>query len=190
MKKITLTLICAMAVLLAAACQKAERKDANGNTPTDVVNQMYKAIQANDFETAVTFNKIPDTVKISPIGEVQDMEVNFDTADENVIADTALVNHPNIYEQFKEYPVDTTGKKVKVIIPGEDWKAFMIERMKKENENFTLVSWEIVKEEISKTDPNSAKVKTKIVIKTNGVQSETECSFPLKRENNVWLIIG
>ncbi len=158
--------MCALAVLFAAACQKAERKDANGHTPSDVVEQMYKAIQANDFATAATFNKIPDTVKIAP------------------------KKQGNMYDEFKDCPIDTTDKKGKVIIPGEDWTNFLIDRMEQQSEDFSLVSWEIVKEEISKTDPNSAKVKTKIVVKTKKGQSEAECSFPLKREKNIWVIIG
>ena len=56
--------------------------------------------------------------------------------------------------------------------------------------NYVLKSYEVVSEEISNTDPNSAKVKTKITYTKNGVDGEAECSFPLKRENDVWLIIG
>lgn len=160
MKKLSLTLICAIAVLFFASCQSADSKDANGNTPSTVVEKMYQAIQENDFATAASFNKIPDTVKI---------------------------NKDNIYQQFKDNPTDKNGK---VIVTGEQWKSFLVERMTTQSEDFSLISWEIVSEEISKTDPNSAKVKTKIKIKTQKGQLETECSFPLKREKNVWLIIG
>ena len=73
-----------------------------------------------------------------------------------------------------------------------DWKHLVISRMIEQAKasDYTLQKYEIVTEEISNTDPNSAKVKTKIFFTTNKGDMEAECSFPLKRENNVWLIIG
>lgn len=162
MKKLSLTIICALSVLFFASCQTGDKKDANGNTPSDVVEKMYKAIQTNDFELAASFNKIPDTVKI---------------------------NKENAYTQFAGNPTDKKDDK-KIVVTGEEWKSFLIERMKSMCEQFTLVSYEIIAEEISNTDPNSAKVKTKITTQSKNGQNVTECSFPLKRENNIWVIIG
>lgn len=158
--------MCAVSALMFASCQTGEKEDANGNTPSSVVDKMYQAIQANDFAEAASYNKIPDTVKIAINAE-----------------------KPNIYEQFQGNSKDKDGK---VIITNEEWKAFLTEKMQAQADsaNYILESWEIVKEEISKTDPNSAKVKTKIHIKTKNGVSDAECSFPLKRENNIWLIIG
>lgn len=160
MKKLSLIILCAVSVAIFASCQTGNKEDANGNTPSTVVDKMYKAIQAYDFVEAASYTKIPDTVKIAD---------------------------KNIYEQFNANPIDENGK---VVVTGEDWTAFLIEKMKLQSEDYTLDSWEIVKEEISKTDPNSAKVKTKIHITTSNGKSDAECSFPMKRENNIWLIIG
>lgn len=151
--------MCAVAAFFFASCQTGVREDKNGDTPTSVVDKMYKAIQSNDYAAAAEFNKIPDTIKMK--------------------AD-------NVYPEFKANPV-VDGK---VIITGDQWRAYVIERMKGESVGYTLDSWEIVSEEISKTDPNSAKVKTKIQVTTKNGKSEAECSFPLKRENDVWRIIG
>lgn len=151
--------MCAVAAFFFASCQTGVREDRNGDTPTSVVDKMYKAIQSNDYAAAAEFNKIPDTIKMK--------------------AD-------NVYPEFKANPV-VDGK---VIITGDQWRAYVIERMKGESVGYTLDSWEIVSEEISKTDPNSAKVKTKIQVTTKNGKSEAECSFPLKRENDVWRIIG
>jgi hypothetical protein len=148
-------------VLFFASCQSdAKKEDANGNTPSTVVDKMYQAVKAKDFATAVAYNKIPDNVKI--------------------------VNS-NLYEQFVGYPANEDGK---VIVPGDEWKSFLIDKMQSQSENYALLDWEIVSEEISKTDPNSAKVKTKIHIMNGGSESKVDCSFPLKRENGIWLIIG
>ena len=152
--------MCAVSTLFFASCQSGDSHDANGDTPSSVVEKMYKAIKANDFAAAASYNKIPDTVKIEK---------------------------KNVFEQFKNNPTDKDGK---VIVTNEQWKAFLIDKMQTQSENYTLDSWEIVDEEISNTDPNSAKVKTKIKFTTPKGQQETECSFPLKRDNNVWLIIG
>ena len=159
MKKLSLIVMCAVAAFFFASCQTGVREDRNGDTPTSVVDKMYKAIQSNDYAAAAEFNKIPDTIKMK--------------------AD-------NVYPEFKANPV-VDGK---VIITGDQWRAYVIERMKGESVGYTLDSWEIVSEEISKTDPNSAKVKTKIQVTTKNGKSEAECSFPLKRENDVWRIIG
>lgn len=159
MKKLSLIVMCAVAAFFFASCQTGVREDKNGDTPTSVVDKMYKAIQSNDYAAAAEFNKIPDTIKMK--------------------AD-------NVYPEFKANPV-VDGK---VIITGDQWRAYVIERMKGESVGYTLDSWEIVSEEISKTDPNSAKVKTKIQVTTKNGKSEAECSFPLKRENDVWRIIG
>ena len=159
MKKLSLIILSAMMAFFFASCQTSEPKDANGNTPKDVVEKMYQAIKANDYVTAASFNKIPDTIKMKA---------------------------ENVYPQFQ----NNSKKGDKIIILGEEWGAFVIERMKNYSSDYSLDSWEIVSEEISNTDPNSAKVKTKIHITTKNGQSEAECSFPLKRENGVWLIIG
>lgn len=151
--------MCAVAAFFFASCQTGVREDKNGDTPTSVVEKMYKAIQNNDFAAAAEFNKIPDTVKMKA---------------------------ENVYPEFKANPV-VDGK---VIITGDQWRTYVIQRMKDESVGYTLDSWEIVSEEISKTDPNSAKVKTKIQVTTKNGKSEAECSFPLKRENDVWRIIG
>ena len=75
---------------------------------------------------------------------------------------------------------------------GAAWKDIVISTMVEQSKvsNYVLKGYEVVSEEISNTDPNSAKVKTKITYTKNGVDGEAECSFPLKRENDVWLIIG
>ena len=104
----------------------------------------------------------------------------------NKIPDTVKMKAENVYPQFQNNP----KKGDKVIILGEEWGAFVIERLKNYSTGYSLDSWEIVSEEISNTDPNSAKVKTKIHITSKNGQSEAECSFPLKRENDIWLIIG
>ena len=155
--------MCAVSVLFFASCQTADSKDANGDTPSAVVEKMYQAIQAQDFATAVSYNKIPDTVKIK------------------------LEKEGNIYEQFQGCPTDKDGK---VIVTGDEWKAFLMEKMQMQSEGYTLDSWEILSEEVSNTDPNAAKVKTRIHLTREGVKSETDCSFPMKRENGIWLIIG
>lgn len=164
MKKVTLIVVCAMAALFFASCQTGKREDKNNDTPSSVVDKMYKAIQNNDFAEAAKYNRIPDTIKM---------------------------DETHVYEEFKN------NKKAdgKVVITKEEWQNFVIEKMKNQSAGFTLDSWEIVSEEISNTDPNSAKVNTKIHITRtdkdgNAVKSEAECSFPLKRENDVWLIIG
>lgn len=160
MKKISFALICTLLAFVFTSCQSGDNKDANGNTPSTVVEKMYQAIQTKDFALAASYNRLPDNVKISK---------------------------ENIYDQFKDYPADENGK---VIITKEDWYNFLIDRMTVQSENYSLDSWEIVAEEVSNTDPNSAKVKTKIKITNQNVQSEAECSFLLKRENNIWFIIG
>ena len=162
MKKILSYIIAGLFVMSLVSCQQGVREDKNGDTPTSVVEKMYKAINSNDFETAASYNKFPDTIKIKP------------EKDENM------------YEQFKNNQKDKDGK---YIIPKEEWKSFIINKMK-ENVDYSLESWEIVSEEISKTDPNSAQVKTKIHVKVKGEESVIESSFPLKRENDIWLIIG
>ena len=75
---------------------------------------------------------------------------------------------------------------------GSAWKDIVISTMVEQSKvsNYVLKNYEVVSEEISNTDPNSAKVKTKITYSKNGVDGEAECSFPLKRENDIWLIIG
>ncbi len=75
---------------------------------------------------------------------------------------------------------------------GAAWKDIVISTMVEQSKasGYVLKSYEVVSEEISNTDPNSAKVKTKITYTKNGVDGEAECSFPLKRENDIWLIIG
>jgi len=148
-----------MSAVFFVSCQTGDPKDSNGDTPSSVVEKMYQAIKANDYVTAASFNKIPDTIKMKA---------------------------ENVFPQFQ----NNSKKEDKVIILGEEWGAFVIERMKNYSSDYSLDSWEIVSEEISNTDPNSAKVKTKIRITTKNGQSEAECSFPLKRENDVWLIIG
>lgn len=160
MKKLSLIIVCAVAALCFVSCQTANSEDANGNTPSTVVEKMYQAIKANDYALATSYTKIPDNVKIVK---------------------------ENLYEQFVNNPIDENGK---VVVSSDEWRAFLIEKMELQSEGYSLDSWEIVSEEISKTDPNSAKVKTKIRITTQNGQSEAECSFPLKRENNIWLIIG
>lgn len=160
MKKSSLTILFAAIALLFASCKTGDPKDANGDTPSTVVEKMYKAIQSNDFATAASYNKIPDTVKIDA---------------------------KNCYTQFANNP---SNKDEKIIITGEEWKSFLVERMQAQNSEFSLIKWTIVSEEISKTDPNSAKVKTKITIKKQNGQYDVDCSFPMKRENNVWKIIG
>lgn len=162
MKKISLVIVCAVSALLFASCQTGTREDANGNTPSSVVEKMYQAIQAKDFAMAASYNRIPDTVKIK------------------------LAEGGKIYEQFQSNPVENE----KIIITSEEWKSFLIGKMETLSENYSLDSWEIVSEEISNTDPNSAKVKTKIHVTTQEGESDVECSFPLKRDNNIWLIIG
>lgn len=159
MKKLSIIVMCVVAVFFFVSCQTGNPKDINGDTPSMVVDKLYKAIQADKYDEAAAYNKIPDTIKMKTV---------------------------NVYPEFKGNPV-VDGK---VIITGDQWKAYVIERMKCESSGYSLDSWEIVSEEISKTDPNSAKVKTKIHITTKDGESEAECSFPLKRENDVWLIIG
>ena len=166
MKKLSLIVVFALTALFFASCQTGKREDKNGDTPTSVVDKMYQAIKAGDFEIAASYNKIPDTIKMK------------------------LMDEKNVYQDFQNNPKVNDKKDVKVVIMGEEWKAFLIKKMKDQSEGYSLDSWEIVSEEISKTDPNSAKVKTKITYTKNGVDGEAECSFPLKRENDVWLIIG
>lgn len=142
-----------------ASCQSGDPKDDKGNTPSDVVEQMYKAIQAKDFKTAADFSKIPDTIKMV---------------------------EKKVYKEFE----NNAKKDDKVIITGEEWSTFVIQQMEEQSADFSLDKWEISSEEISKTDPNSAKVKTKIYVTKKGVASEADCSFPLKREKGEWKIIG
>ena len=75
---------------------------------------------------------------------------------------------------------------------GATWKDIVISTMVGQSKvsSYILKSYEVVTEEISKTDPNSAKVKTRITYSKNGVDGKADCSFPLKREDGVWLIIG
>lgn len=160
MKKISLVVICALTALLFASCQTGKREDKNGNTPTSVVEKMYKAIQNNKFDEAASYCKIPDTIKM---------------AEKHV---------------YKEFNNEKFAKKDGKVIIGEEWNAFVIEKMKNESADFKLDTFWVVSEEISKTDPNSAKVKTRIRVIKKGVTSESDCSFPLKRENDIWLIIG
>ena len=162
MKKISFVILCAVATLVFASCKTGDNKDANGDTPSSVVEKMHKAIKANNFDEAVSYSKIPDTLKIKIVEK-------------------------NIYEQFKDNPTDKDGK---VIVTSDEWKAFLISKMEAESKGSTLDSWEIVDEEISNTDPNSAKVKVKIKRTTEKGQQEAEKTFPLKREDNVWKIIG
>ncbi|MBP5546446.1 MAG: hypothetical protein J6X59_04100 [Bacteroidales bacterium] len=163
MKKLSLIILCAVSTLFFASCQTGDSKDKNGDTPSAVVEKMYQAIKDKDFDKAASFNKLPDTVKIEK---------------------------KNIYKDFQIDSLYQTDKDGKVIVPNEDWKTFLIGKMKAQSEEYTLDSWEIVDEEVSNTDPNSAKVKTKIKFTTKKGQQETECSFPMKREGNVWKIIG
>lgn len=102
------------------------------------------------------------------------------------IPDTVKMDEKKAYKEFANNP----KKDGKVIIAGEEWRRFVVKKMEEQSADFSLDSWEIVSEEISNTDPNSAKVKTKIHITNKGIASEADCSFPLKRENGVWLIIG
>lgn len=164
MKKLSL-IICALTAFFFVSCQQGNPKDKNGDTPKDVVEKMYQSVKAKDFDVAVSYNKIPDTIKMK------------------------LMDEKNVYQEFQNNAKDKDGN---VIILGEEWKTFVIEQMKGQSSSskYSLDNWEIVSEEISKTDPNSAKVKTKIQIITQNGKSEAECSFPLKRENGVWLIIG
>ena len=166
MKKLSLIVIFALTALFFASCQTGKREDKNGDTPTSVVDKMYQAIKTNDYEIAASYNKIPDTIKMK------------------------LMDEKNVYQDFQNNPKVNGKKDVKVVITGEEWKSFLVKKMKDQSEGYSLDSWEIVSEEISKTDPNSAKVKTKIQITTKDGKSEAECSFPLKREDDVWLIIG
>ena len=92
-----------------------------------------------------------------------------------------------MYKEFKDIEPDNNNK---YVINGDNWKSFVIEKMKEHCSSYKLESYEVTSEEISKTDPNSAKVKTKINITTSNGKSELECSFPLKRENDTWFIIG
>lgn len=159
MKKISLLVICAVTAFIFASCQAGEKADNNNRTPKDVVDEMYKAIQAGNFDEAAAFTKIPDAVKME---------------------------EEKVYKEFANNPREDG----KVIIAGEEWRNFVVNKMQEQSADFSLDSWEIVSEEVSNTDPNSAKVKTKIHITNKGVASEADCSFPLKRENGVWLIIG
>jgi hypothetical protein len=161
MKKLSLIVICALTALFFASCQTGKREDKNGNTPTSVVEKMYEAIKTNDFATAASYNKLPDTIKMKD---------------------------GNVYKEFN----NNNKKGDKVIVTGEEWKNSVVSKMEEQSKasNYVLKSYEVVSEEISNTDPNSAKVKTKITYSKNGVDGEAECSFPLKRDNDVWLIIG
>ena len=148
MKKLSLIVICTLTALFFASCQSGKREDKNGDTPSSVVEKMYKATQNNQFEEAASYCKIPDKVD------------NMDS-----------------YSAAKS---------------GAAWKDIVISTMVEQSKasNYVLKSYEIVSEEISNTDPSSAKVNTKITYSKNGVDGEAECSFPMKRENDVWLIIG
>ena len=159
MKKLSLIVICAFTALFFASCQSGKKTDKYGHTPSQVVDEMYKAIQIKDYAAAAEFTKIPDTILMDP---------------------------NKTYPQFKNNP----KKGDKIVITGKDWKDFVVKRMKEQSADFTLDRWVVKSEEISNTDPNSAKVKTTIYITTKDGKSEADCSFPLKRENNVWLIIG
>ena len=161
MKKLSLIVICAFTALLFASCQSAKKEDKNGRTPSMVVDEMYKAMKDNRYDVAADFTKIPDTIKMKE-----------------------EVAYPDFMGNEK--------KDGKIIIAGDVWKKFVISQMQNQSESarFELESWEIVSEEISNTDPNSAKVKTRIHITTNDGKSDADCSFPMKRENGVWLIIG
>lgn len=168
MKKLSIIIYVVLALFF-VSCKNGDTKDANGDTPSTVVDKMYQAIKANNFAEAVSYNKIPDTVRIP-------------------------VKNKNIYEGFKNCPVEQ-GKKNDgtdvYIIAKEEWEEFLLSMIQQQYLNASLESWQIIDENISKTDPNSAKVKTKITIKIkDGSSKERECSFPLKRENGKWLIIG
>lgn len=148
MKKLSLIAICALTAFFFASCQAGDPKDSNGDTPSTVVEKMYKAIQDNQFGEAAKYCKLPEAV-----------------------------------DNMEKYDAGKAGKA---------WKDIVISQMEEQSKvaNYELKKFEIVKEEISKTDPNSAKVNTRITYSKNGVDGEADCSFPLKRENNVWLIIG
>ena len=148
MKKLSLIVICALTALFFTSCQTSDPKDNNGDTPSTVVEKMYKATQDNQYEEAAKYCKLPETV-----------------------------------DNIEKYDAAKAG---------QVWKDIVISQMKEQSKtsSYVLKSYEVVSEEISNTDPNSAKVKTKITYTKNGVDGEAECSFPLKRENGVWLIIG
>lgn len=150
MKKISLFLACAIA-LLVVSCKMADNKDKNGNTPTTVVEEMYKNIQEGAYDKAAEFCKIPDSID----KEVWAKYVEQDPAIKDML-----------------------------------WKEVVINKMNKQKEGFELKEYKVVKEEISKTDPDNANVKTTITIVKDGVESNAECAFPLKREEGVWRIIG
>ena len=63
MKKISLFIVCAIALLL-VSCQVAVREDSNNQTPTSVVEKMYENIQKGNYEAAAEYCKIPDSVKV------------------------------------------------------------------------------------------------------------------------------
>ena len=154
MKRLSIIIVCALALFI-TSCQKADNRDINGNTPTKVVEMMYKCIQNDDYVGAAKCCKIPESV------------------DDKVYATYA-----------KEY-LEADGT-----IP--TWREIVINSMIKQDaeSKVELAEFTVISEEISKTDPNNANVKTRIVIVKNDVKSEAECSFPLKREENVWKIIG
>lgn len=158
MKKISLIIICAIALVF-ASCQKADTKDKNGNTPKDVVEKMYKLIQEGNYTAAADYCKIPDSVDIKII-------------EEYVKHDTALKG---------QVMHDT-------ILTGKEWKNLVIYKMK-HGSNTTLKDYKVIEEEISKTDPNNATVKTSITIIKDGKETKAECSFPMKRDS-LWRIIG
>lgn len=102
----------------------------------------------------------------------------------------------NKYEQAAEFckiPEEVDNiQKYDAAKQGKAWKDIVILKMEEQSKisGYSLKKFEIVSEEISNTDPNSAKVKTKIYYSTSKGEEEAECSFPLKRENDIWLIIG
>ena len=161
MKKFSFAILGAVAVMFFASYQSGDSKDANGNTPSMVVEKMYQSLKSKDYAEAVSYNKIPDTVKIE--------------------------KKNTIYEEFKDVEPDKDNK---VVVTSADWKDFLIGKMESLGEDYVLESWEIFPEEVSKTDINSAKVKTRIHFTDKNGQHDSECSFSLRRSDNVWLIIG
>ena len=63
MKKLSIIIYVVLALFF-VSCKNGDTKDANGDTPSTVVDKMYQAIKANNFAEAVSYNKIPDTVRI------------------------------------------------------------------------------------------------------------------------------
>ena len=149
MKKISLIIVCALALFF-VSCQTADNHDKNGDTPTTVVEKMYKHLMMDDYIGAADYCKIPDSVK------------------------------PEVYDKYFNDNAE---------LKGMAWKEIVIAKMK-QSSDCKLIDFEVVAEEVSKTDPNNATVKTKITVKKGENEAKTDCSFPLKRDENVWKIIG